>query len=634
MTSAGIDPWTKSPEQSRRPWQQSAAAALALTVLALMVAMSAPAIAADGPARPKFDHFATGFPLLGAHSSVNCDSCHGRGAFKGTPTQCAGCHDGSTAVGKGRDHFPTNAPCETCHTERGASFEVVSGFDHAGITTGCNSCHQQDKPANHLPTPSNAECVLCHSTPPFSFDSAPAFNHTNVSGMRCDGCHSGNFANFGAIGKTTDHRSTPSGMDCNACHMTSSFSDLGVSGSAFDHTNITTGCNTCHLGDKPALHIPVPAGAECILCHQIPPETFARAANFNHNSVTSIRCDACHGGQFVAAGLIAKTPAHPPIQAGQDCNACHTSTAAFASVAFNHSGITTGCNSCHLTDKPATHIPVPAGAECVLCHRVSPDLFTTAALFNHNNVSTMRCDACHGGAFNGSGAIGKTPGHPVTQAGQDCNVCHTNTVSFAGAAFNHTGVTTGCNSCHLSDKPSNHLPVPAGSECVLCHRVPPDLFALAASFNHSKVGTMRCDTCHNGAYSSYGSIGKSSGHPATSAGQDCNACHTNTVSFAGATFNHAGVTTGCNSCHLSDKPSNHLPVPAGSECYLCHRVPPDSFTIAANYSHSKVTTMRCDSCHNGQYTGYGAEGKPGDHPSYTAGKDCNASGCHNTSNWD
>ena len=370
-----------------------------------------------------------------------------------------------------------------------------------------------------------------------------------------------------------------------------------------------------------------------MLCHRIPPDPFTLASAFNHSNVTALRCDACHSSAYVSYGAIGKSTGHLTTQAGQDCNACHTNTVSFAGAIFNHSGVISGCNSCHLGEKPSNHLPVPAGAECVLCHRVPPDAFTIASSFNHSKVTAMRCDICHNGAYSGYGAIGKSAGHPVVTAGQDCNACHLNTTSFAGARFNHTGVTTGCNSCHLSDKPAGHLPVSAGAECVLCHRVPPDTFTVASSFNHSKVTAMRCDACHNGAYSGYGAIGKSAGHPVVTAGQDCNACHLNTTSFAGAGFNHTGVTTGCNSCHLSDKPAGHLPVPASSECVLCHRIPPDLFTTANAFSHSKVTSLRCDSCHNGQYRGYGAEGKPGDHPSYTAGKDCNASGCHNTNGW-
>ena len=40
-----------------------------------------------------FDHFTTGFPLLGRHEFLDCSSCHIGGQFKGTPLVCELCHD-------------------------------------------------------------------------------------------------------------------------------------------------------------------------------------------------------------------------------------------------------------------------------------------------------------------------------------------------------------------------------------------------------------------------------------------------------------------------------------------------------------------------------------------------------------
>jgi hypothetical protein len=63
-----------------------------------------------------FDHLSTSFPLTGAHVSVDCESCHVRGRFKGTPRTCAACHNGTTASGKSVNHAPTTARCDSCHT--------------------------------------------------------------------------------------------------------------------------------------------------------------------------------------------------------------------------------------------------------------------------------------------------------------------------------------------------------------------------------------------------------------------------------------------------------------------------------------------------------------------------------------
>ncbi|MEJ2572223.1 MAG: hypothetical protein P8164_01330, partial [Gammaproteobacteria bacterium] len=54
---------------------------------------------ATAATRINFDHFTTGFPLTGAHKGVDCESCHNRGVFKGTPTKCSGCHMTGTLAG-------------------------------------------------------------------------------------------------------------------------------------------------------------------------------------------------------------------------------------------------------------------------------------------------------------------------------------------------------------------------------------------------------------------------------------------------------------------------------------------------------------------------------------------------------
>ena len=588
-------------------------------LLSVMLAAASEATAQTAKPTPeKFDHFSTGFPLLGAHTVAECESCHIRGVFKGTPKNCAGCHNNVVTVGKGQDHVPTNAPCDTCHNPRSTTFVIVGVFDHVDIRDGCNACHMDERPANHIPTPPGSECNLCHRVPPDTFASATLFDHANVTSMRCDACHNGAFVAFGSLGTTPDHPRISAGQDCHDCHNTTTFVGAG-----FDHTNVTSGCNACHLKDRPAAHIPTPAASECILCHQVSPDTFAAATLFNHTNVTSMRCDACHNGAFVAFGSIGTTPDHLPIPAGQDCKECHTTTT-FAGGGFDHTNVITGCNTCHLKDRSVTHIPTPAASECILCHRVSPETFTQAALFNHGNVRSMRCDACHNGAFDASGSIGKTATHPPTQPGVDCHDCHS-TTSFADPNFDHAGVTTGCLACHGDDLPAVHVPRPAGSECVLCHRVPPpDDFTMATAFNHSSVTTLRCDACHSGAFVADGALGKSLNHPPTQPNQDCNACHKNTTSFTNADFDHTGVTTGCNQCHASEVTATHIPRPAGSECILCHRVEPDTFATAALFNHDLVIAMRCDNCHSGQFNG--APGRSASHIPVPPASDCKT--CH------
>jgi len=86
----------------------------------------------------QFDHFATGFPLDGAHRSVSCDNCHSTGNFTALPTRCRDCHNDTIAPGKPFQHIPTNTDCDSCHVT--ASWSRVR-FDHSTATNTCATCH-------------------------------------------------------------------------------------------------------------------------------------------------------------------------------------------------------------------------------------------------------------------------------------------------------------------------------------------------------------------------------------------------------------------------------------------------------------------------------------------------------------
>src|SRR5262249_23510547 len=73
---------------------------------------------------------------------------------------------------------------------------------------------------------------------------------------------------------------------------------------------------------------------------------------------------------------------------------CHTPTVAFASTKMNHTGITTGCATCHngttAVGKSATHIPTTAS--CETCH--TPTVTSANNKTNHNALTT-RSSTCH-----------------------------------------------------------------------------------------------------------------------------------------------------------------------------------------------------------------------------------------------
>ena len=123
-----------------------------------------------------------------------------------------------------------------------------------------------------------------------------------------------------------------------------------------------------------------------------------------------------------------------------------------------------------------------------------------------------------------------------------------------------------------------------------------------------------CATCHTGNI--VGALGKTPTHVVTNS--DCGACHTTTAFKPATGFNHTGVTTGCaaSGCHASGtagvvdvtddpNPLPHIPIVlSGAEvnCYSCHKNSGGTFANAT-MDHSVVTSIACETCHDGKHDG-------------------------------
>lgn len=240
----------------------------------------------------------------------------------------------------------------------------------------------------------------------------------------------------------------------------------------------------------------------------------------------------------------------------------------------------------------------------------------------------VECETCHvGGLFKGTPkdcagchsvgrrvlAQAKSVSHmPTTDT---CDTCHTNTVSFIGARFNHLGVQPkACATCH------NGLTAPAKKvghvatilSCDSCHRTSS---WIPAGFDHAPP-LATCITCHY-----MGGPGKAQ-DPSThipTLGQACDSCHTNFITFLGAFYDHAGQTQ-CATCHITGqygaktKPSNHIPT-ASVTCDTCHVGTGFISFAGSTMNHNAVLTTTCSTCHNGSYLsqkgslGLGAQSK-------------------------
>ena len=143
-----------------------------------------------------------------------------------------------------------------------------------------------------------------------------------------------------------------------------------------------------------------------------------------------------------------------------------------------------------------------------------------------------------------------------------CYQCHSNQYGITDL-FDHIQFKTGtyCNSCHFSD--TFWQIARPGHE----------------KFHHAIAEDSNCVACHDNKIP-----GK---HTDQGLRASCEACH-RYPNWAGATFDHATVTSGCAGCH-----SRHYD---GSQCEWCH-----PFGVSWEFRHGQGDRRGCDLCHRGNY---------------------------------
>jgi hypothetical protein len=550
-----------------------------------------------------FDHFTTGFELLGLHREVPCEACHVGGIFKGTPTDCFSCHVQGSRIGasaKPTTHIIAGNDCSQCHTPFG--WKPVAQFNHLNVIGNCSACHNTvqstGKPANHVPT--SADCSACHVVnQPWTELNYPS-NHIPTSpASTCSNCHAGN--TFAVVPSLTNiHLYAPStSANCAQCH--------GAAASSFAIPQIGFA-----VKGVPAGHIPLGANGACETCHVGPASSIAATpvvdgAKFagsamNHAGITT--CVGCHGPTvgsttFYGVTAIIVMPATTPVGAN------------------SHIPSSTACEGCHAASMPSGQIPA-SSTKVVPGSLFATPIPTTAQI--HTGV-TNGCASCHesnylwldmasypispavltsGAQYTGfdtrPGAAASTFGiadaaHPATG---DCSQCHSGTAYWSGQVkpSNHipTSATATCSNCHTSTDFSQiptllniHSYAPStSSNCAQCHgsTVAPGFAIPAANFsivttpsNHVPT-TAPCESCHVGAGSSV---------PATPV--------PNGSKFTGSAMSHAGITTGCVNCHG--------PTITGASFYGISNIvvmPPSSPMGASSHIPSGTT---CETCHLG-----------------------------------
>jgi len=702
----------------------------AARVLATLLLLLAPVSIATAVETRNFDHMTTGFELLGQHRYVPCEACHANAIFKGTPMACGACHGIGTAVrasAKPATHILSTDQCQACHTPW--SWNPAVDFDHTQALGSCSTCHYQGGPGVGFKNPSthiqtDLECDVCHTT--LSWGGA-VFSHAGVT-TGCASCHD----NVHATGVTTTH--IPIGTPvtaCESCHSPTNF--ITWNPGVINHTAVTAlTCASCHetaafLGMHPSTNTAAGDSRPNATLDRVHP--------------TTGDCTECHNTISFLDPTVQRPSNHIPTAA--ICSQCHTTAGNWAlyDVTGTHQGVTSGCALCHgagtgpfagpppsnvitIVGWPgSSHFPVGSadcsGSGCHTTANVSPGGFkigtaSTAAptltVAGHATVAAggvAGCQTCHETApYSGMVAGTATTWgdsrptaydakHPTSG---DCNSCHTTTPTFAsnvtaGKPSNHIPTSAACAQCHTTANDYTQYSSPGVHQgltgCLACHGstvaptftlTTPVFSILSTPSTHIAFGTADCNGsgCHStsnvtpgGGGFKIGTANISSptltvaGHSTIASGgvSGCVSCH-ETAPYLGMTastattagdsrptaFDSKHPTTGeCGNCHVTTptfatnllptapKPSNHIPTTAA--CAQCHTTAGNFAVYSVAGVHQGATT--CLSCH-GPSVGTFAGPPPGNtitivgwpgsthFPIGTA--DCNGSGCHSTTN--
>ena len=595
-------------------------------------------------------HDRTRFPLVGAHTAVECVLCHKgaeRGQFSGLDTACASCHieDANRVALINHKAVGFSGDCQTCHTQfgwGGAKFDHPASFPlrDAHKSVRCAACHKE---AN-IETISN-QCSSCHLE---DFVRADNPNHQkNNFGTNCTECHTATTWNAVAFQhpSTFPLRGGHKSIDCSECHT------QGIA------PGLSTDCTACHMDDYERAnnpnHVEAQFSTECAQCHSTISWT---RSTFNHPSSFpltlghgGLECAQCHEGEVgpVPADCASchldeyqgvTDPNHETANFSTDCTECHT-TRSWQGASFNHPDsfpLTLGhgnldCAQCH--DDPIGAIPT----DCVSCHRNDYDEVTDP---NHvaSDFSTD-CTQCHstesweGATFEHPSTFPLTKGHKNLE----CTQCHTD----------GTGpLPTDCVNCHRDNYDAttdpNHAQAEFSTDCTECHTTRtwegaefehPSAFPLTkghknldcSQCHESGIGSLPtdCVTCHREDFDAT----TDPNHVTSEFSTDCTECHT-TRMWQGADFEHPASfpltlghdSLGCTQCHEGGTG----PIPA--DCASCHR---DDFDATNDPNHAVGGyPTDCTQCH----TTEGWEGASFDHPAtfpLTRGHknlDCNQ--CH------
>ena len=569
------------------------------------------------------DHTQLGFPLTGAHASLQCIACHSSG-YQNTPVNCYDCHQTDFNNASDPAHATNNFShdCTQCHTTTGWS---PATFDHAGTRFPLTGAHV------------TLQCIACHAN---GYQNTP---------FDCYSCHQSNYEGV----SDPNHVTNNFNHDCTQCHNTAAWNPA-----TFDHANTRFPLTGAHVS------------LQCIACH----------ANGYQN--TPFDCYSCHQSNYEAVA----DPNHVQLNFSHDCSQCHT-TSGWDPATFDHSqspfpltgahtsvpcaschangyqNTPTDCFSCHETDfngvSDPNHVTNNFNHDCTQCHNTAA---WNPATFDHSQTRfpltgahvSLQCIACHANGYQNTpydcyscheADYNRAEGHVANNFPHDCTQCH-NTTRWDDGVFNHnnspfplTGAhanlqciachangyqntPSDCYSCHQSNyegvSDPNHVQLNFNHDCSQCHTT--DGWD-PATFDHSQSpfpltgahNSVPCASCHANGYQNtptdcfschetdFNGVSDPN-HISNNFNHDCTQCHT-TSGWSPASFDHANTHFPLTGAHVS------------LQCIACH---------ANGYQN---TPYDCYSCHQSNYDGVSDP----NHVTNNFDHDCTQ--CHNTSAW-
>jgi hypothetical protein len=555
----------------------------------------------------------------------------------GIGSGCADCHNGQsflgvtpvskTAPNLSPAHMPTTMPCETCHI---ASSFGQGGFAgatmrHTGITGSCGSCHNDGMSWFGVTIVRKSDAVPTHMT----------------TSQDCSNCHlPSTYQTFkGGTGGTLPAGHIQTGQPCSICHTTGYGAYSGmlqpINFGGMNHAGITNNCTSCHNGQT------FTAGVG------VTPMTKSNAPTTH--MTTSLDCYNCHSSTttFAGASTSAKPANHLPTSL--TCVTCHSAGYGPGQGQMVHTGILTGCITCHNGQSFAGVRPV------------------SKSNFPTHVATALDCSSCHMPNTNGftsfAGASGGALPLNHISTTQPCTTCHASGYGSGSGVMNHIGIVSGCANCHNGQtfavnmkpvsKPSTHITTTL--PCEICHST--------TNFNTFSGTTMKhtgivsgCATCHDVGKTFVGGIvTRAANHVPTdrvSGGTSCETCHSasNFSTFAGTAMKHTGITNNCAECHTHTsyqgvtpayKPSNHIPetefgITVNTNCELCHKSTVFTSFTSLNSSSTMHNGIQgggtggkgyCVTCHLSSATYLGSMRKSR-HNSASTTRDCSSSSCH------